>query len=424
LAAYIALLVFFLILAAFFSASETAYMAVDRLRLKYLAESGDAKAALIKGILVRPERLLGVILLGVTVSEIAAATLVATLASTYAPANRVEQVSVAASTALALIVLVFCELAPKIVAANDPERISRRLLWPVRLVLGLSPVARLMTWCANGVVRLIGFSSSAGPFARALSEEEIRAIIAGSSHESVAGKKEMLHNVFEIGATLVREAMIPRLEVTAVGLDDPIPDILSVIRKTNYSRIPVYRDNLDNITGILNVKDLLQFLDRPKEINLQALLRHVHFVPDTAPLETVLRQMQSMHLHMAVVVDEFGGVAGIITLEDLLEEIVGEIRDEHDTEIESIRRLGLDVYSVAGNLPVKDFNRMFDGKIPESRDYTTIAGFLQARTGRLLHEGENVRYQEINFVIEKVQDFQIVSVRVRVPTPATHAEPR
>ena len=126
--------------------------------------------------------------------------------------------------------------------------------------------------------------------------------------------------------------------------------------------------------GILNVKDLLQYVQKTEDINLQALLRPAQFVPDSAPLDYVLRQMQSMHLHMAIVVDEFGGVEGIVTLEDLLEEIVGEIRDEHDTEIEDIRELGPNLYSVAGKLPVKDFNRFFDEKIPEAPEYTTLAG--------------------------------------------------
>jgi CBS domain containing-hemolysin-like protein len=184
------------------------------------------------------------------------------------------------------------------------------------------------------------------------------------------------------------------------------------VQKTNYSRIPVYRRNFDNILGVLNVKDLLQHLEGAGEINLQALLRPAHFVPDTARLDAVLRRFQSMHLHMAIVVDEFGGVEGIVTLEDLLEEIVGEIRDEHDTETDSIRELAPHLYSVAGNLPVKDFNRMFDTGIPESRDYATIVGFLQARTGRLLQEGELVRFKNLTFSVEKTEGFKTVSVRV------------
>jgi CBS domain containing-hemolysin-like protein len=195
----------------------------------------------------------------------------------------------------------------------------------------------------------------------------------------------------------------------------------------------VYRKSFDNVAGILYSKDLLQYAQRPAEINLQSLLRPVHFVPDTARLEPVLRQLQSMHLHMGIVVDEFGGVEGIITLEDLLEEIVGEIRDEHDTEADSMHQIGPGLYSVAGNLPVRDFNRFFEKeekeaetaapgretpapavRIPETREYTTVAGFLLARTGRLLQAGESVRYQDMTFVIDKVDGMKIVQVRVRI----------
>ncbi len=269
---------------------------------------------------------------------------------------------------------------------------------------------------SNGLVRLLRLSPAGSPFAQPLTEDEIRAIIADSTEATLADqKKELLANIFAIGATQVRGVMIPRIEVTAVEISEPLPNILAVVSRTNYSRIPVYRGNFENIVGILNVKDLLQHLQRPGDINLQVLLRPVHFVPDVAPIETVLRQLQSMHLHMAIVVDEFGGVEGIVTLEDLLEEIVGEIRDEHDTEVESVRELAPNVFSIAGNLPVKDFNRMFTNKLPESRAYTTIVGFLEARTGRLLQEGETVRYQDLTFSIEKTKGFQIVSIRLRLP---------
>jgi CBS domain containing-hemolysin-like protein len=239
-------------------------------------------------------------------------------------------------------------------------------------------------------------------------------MIAGSSEASMPSeKKEMLHNIFEIGATQIREVMIPRVEVTAIEIDDGVPEVLDLVKKTNYSRIPVYRENFDNPLGILNVKDLLQYVQKAEDIKLQALLRPAQFVPSSAPLDFVLRQMQSMHLHMAIVVDEFGGVEGIVTLEDLLEEIVGEIRDEHDTEIEDIRELGPNLYSVAGKLPVKDFNRFFDEKIPEASEYTTLAGYIESLTGRLLLEGEIVRYESLTFTMEKIERFKIVSIRVR-----------
>lgn len=399
-------------------------MAVDRLRLKFLAESGDKTAASIKDIVSNPDRFLGVILLGNTISNIGAASLVTFVVTSYVPRDRTETAGIVSTIVLTLIVLIFCELSPKMLAAAHSEALCRRLIGPIRFSMWfLSPFARLAGRLANVIVRLAGMSAPASPFAHALSEEEIRAIIEGSATATIADeKKEMLANVFEIGATRVRSVMIPRMEVTAVEVDAPVREILDLVQKTNYSRIPVYRQNFDNILGILNVKDLLQKLGGDGEINLKVMLRPAHFVPDMATLEAVLHQMQSMHLHMAIVVDEFGGVEGIVTLEDLLEEIVGEIRDEHDMETESVRELGPNLYSVAGSLPVKDFNRMFDVEIPESPDYATIVGFLQARTGRLLQEGESIRYKKLAFSIEKVEGFKAVSVRVRLPL-AKSAEP-
>jgi len=412
---YILLLASFLALSVFFSAAETAFMAVNRLRLKYQAETGDRQAETIKEIVANPDRLLGVLLFGVTVAEIAAAGLLTYLVTSVAPPAHAEAATFVGSVLLAIVVLIFCELAPKIIAAARPEQTARALLLPLRAcILLLSPFSALAAWMANGLVRIVGLDSSASPFAHSLSEDEIKAMIADSSKESVPDeKKEMLHNIFEIGATQIREIMISRVEVTAADIDDPIEKVLDLISGTNYSRIPVFRRNFDNPIGILYVKDLLQHFRRSEEINLQGLLRPVHFVPDTARLDIVLRQMQSMHLHMAVVVDEYGGVEGIVTLEDLLEEIVGEIRDEHDTEIDSVRELGPNLYSIAGNLPVRDFNRFFNEKIPESPDYTSLAGFLEALTGRLLLEGEAVRYEELVLTVEKVVGFRIVSIRVR-----------
>ncbi len=401
-------------------------MAVNRLRLKYQAEAGDKKAEAIKAIVSNPDRLLGCILFGVTVAEIAAAGLVTYAITSYAGVKHSEAASLIGSVVFALIVLVFCELTPKIIAATQPELTSRALLLPVRVSIRLlSPFAKMAAWIANLIVRIVGLDSSVSPFAHTLSEEEIRAMIAGSSEESVPdAKKEMLHNVFEIGATQVREIMIPRVEVTAIDIDDNTAKIWDVVNKTNYSRIPVYRQNFDNPVGILYVKDLLQYVRRTEDINLQVLMRPVHFIPSSARLDIVLRQFQSMHLHMAVVVDEYGGVEGVVTLEDLLEEIVGEIRDEHDTEIESIRELGSNLYSIAGNLPVKDFNRFFDERIPEAKEYTTLAGFLEALTGRFPLEGETLRYQNLTFSIEKIDGFRIVSIRVRTVASELKQEAR
>ncbi len=421
---YIIPLLFFLSLSVFFAGSETAYMTIDRTRLKFKADSGDKQAETIRKIVEKPDRLLGVILLGNTVANIAAATLFALIITLCAPKKYTETIGFLGSIIFALVVLIFCELTPKIISANHPEQTSRIYLLPIRISIWLlSPVSHLAAWIANGIVHLVGIPSKGSPFAVVPSEEEIKAMIAGSPEASMpADKKEMLHNIFQIAATQIREVMIPRGEVTAIDIDEGVAKILEVANQTHYSRIPVYRQNFDNPVGILYVKDLLQYVQRPEEIDIHKLLRPIHFVPASAPLDAVLRQLQSMHMHMAVVVDEFGGIEGIVTLEDLLEEIVGEIRDEHDTEIEAVREIGPDLYSVAGNLPVRDFNRLFEGKIPEAPEYATLAGFLQALTGRLLWEGETIRYRDLILSVEKKEGFRIVSLRVQTSAPPLNPE--
>jgi len=413
---YFGLLIFLIVISAFFSAAETAYIAVNRQRLKYQEEIGDRKAGVIYRIASNPDRLLGVFLFGVNVAEIAAAGLVTSLIISYFAPEYSKIAGIAGSLGFSFIVLIFCELTPKIIAAAHPEQLSRKLLPAVRFSIFLfSPFARFATWIANGLARLAGLDAVVSPFQHGVSQEEIKAMIAGAGETSVPStKKHMLHNIFEIDTMQIREVMIPRGEVTAIDIDDNLTDILNIVSKTNYSRIPVYRKDFDNPLGILHVKDLLQYLPREDiEINIHALLRPIHFVPDSARLDAVLRRLQAMRLHMAVVVDEFGGVAGIVTLEDLLEEIVGEIRDEHDTESESVRKIGPDTYSIAGNLPIRDFNRSFSDKIPEAPEYATIAGFLESLTERLLREGETIHYENLVFKIEKIQGFRIDAINVR-----------
>ena len=413
---YLGLIVFLILLSAFFSAAETAYISVNRQRLKYQEESGDRKAGIIHRIVSNPDRLLGVLLFGVNVAEIAAAGLVTSLVISNSAPERQELATIVGSIGFSFVVLIICELTPKIIAAAHPEKLSRKLLPAVRFfIFVFSPFAHFSTWLSNCLVRLMGLDNIASPFQLGASEEEIRAMISDAVEASVPSqKKHMLHNIFEIDTTQIREVMIPRGEVTAIDINDDLANILEFVGKIKYSRVPVYRRDFDNLLGVLHVKDLLQYIrNNDAEINIRALLRPVHFVPDSARLDVVLRRFQGMHLHMAVVVNEFGGVAGIVTLEDLLEQIVGEIRDEYDVEVESVRKIGPDAYSIEGNLPVRDFNRSFSDKIPEAPEYATVAGFLESLTGKLLREGETVHYDNLVFAIEKTEGFRIDAICVR-----------
>jgi putative hemolysin len=413
---YLGLLFFLIVISAFFSAAETAYITVNRQRLKYQEEAGDRKAGVIHRIVSNPDRLLGVFLFGVNVAEIAAAGIVTSLVISYCAPEYSEIAALAGSIGFSFVILIICELTPKIIASAHPEKLSRVLLPLVRFfIFVFSPFARFSTWLANCLARFMGLDAAASPFQYSISQEEIKAMIADAGEASVPSqKKHMLHNILEIDTTQIREVMIPRGEVTAIDINDDLADILDLVSKIHYSRVPVYRKNFDNLLGILHVKDLLQYIRKEDaDIGILAMLRPIHFVPDSARVDVVLRRFQSMHLHLAVVVDEFGGVSGIVTLEDLLEEIVGEIHDEYDVEAESVRKIGPGAYSIEGNLPIRDFNRSFSDKIPEAPEYATIAGFLESLTGRLLREGEIIHYENLVFTVEKTDGFRIDAICVR-----------
>jgi CBS domain containing-hemolysin-like protein len=225
--------------------------------------------------------------------------------------------------------------------------------------------------------------------------------------------------VFEFSDTLVREAMVPRTEMAAIPSDYSLEEITRAFDKFRYSRLPVYRESLDDVLGFIHSKDVMPYLLHPEKFRLDEVLQPPLFVVDTARLEDVLRQMQKAKAHFGFVVDEHGGLEGIITLEDLLEEIVGDISDEHDEEVnEQIVLAGENQYILAGGLAVRDLNRRLKLSLPESEAYTTIAGFLMTQAGHVLKPGETVEYDGLLFHVERVERRRVISVRLELPSVA------
>jgi len=226
----------------------------------------------------------------------------------------------------------------------------------------------------------------------------------------------LIHRVFEFSDTLVREAMVPRPAIAAISADCSVQDITRAFQQHRYSRLPVYRGSLDNVVGFIHSKDLMPYLLRPEEFKLEYVLQPPMYVVDTARLEDVLRQMQKAKSHFGFVVDEHGGVEGIITLEDLLEEIVGDISDEHDEEVnEQISQLDERLYLLDGALAVRDLNRRLKVSVPESEDYTTIGGFLMTEAGHVLQKDEVIEYDGLRFIIQKVERRRLLQVRLELP---------
>jgi CBS domain containing-hemolysin-like protein len=276
---------------------------------------------------------------------------------------------------------------------------------------------RVLDWAGTRTVRLLGLHPSS-EHASVYTEDELRNLIA-ISHKSGHLEKQqeqLINRVFDFPGVEVREAMIPRISVDAISASSTLDETKAAFRNLGYSRLPVYRDRLDNVIGVLFRRELEPFLESPAGFEIEKLLHPPLYVPETARLGSVLRQMQTTRNHLAIVVDEHGGMDGIVTLEDLLEEIVGEIDDEFDEEVRShINEQSDGSYLLDGMLAIRDANRRLDLSLPENDGYTTIAGYVMAKSGRVLEAGETLEVNGLVFRIERTDKRRIRRVRLTIP---------
>jgi CBS domain containing-hemolysin-like protein len=311
--------------------------------------------------------------------------------------------------------IVLGELAPKTAALELSEKVSYFVAVPLQIFYRVFnyPI-RLLDWAGTRTVRLFGLHPS-GEHGASYTEDEIRQLIRVSQASGHLNEEEqrLIDQVFEFSETTVKEAMIPRTAIVAVPHGCDLDELASAFRNHGFSRLPVYRDSLDDIVGIAHVKDVLNALVDNRKIRVEDLLQKPNYVVDSARLEDVLRQMQHEKFHFGFVVDEHGGVEGIITLEDLLEEIVGDISDEHDEEVnEQIHEQPDGSFVLDGGLAVRDLNKRLELSLPVSEGYTTVAGFLMSESGQILNEGDIVPYNGHTFHIERAEKRRILTVRM------------
>ena len=419
------LLVFFA-LSAFFSLAETSILSSNKYKIRHLASEGNRRAAKLIAWLDAPERLLATILLGNNFSNIGAATISAALVTRMVTnPDRLDLALAAEAIVLTILVLLFCELGPKALAARYPERIALRIVLPVEICM------KVFYPATKQGLKIAGFffksvKNTPDPLTASASDAELRALISGSRHERV----RMLERVLEFSERQVKDVMLPRLEVTALEINTPFEEILMVVESTRYSRFPVYQGVLDNVVGILHGKDLMPYLHYPKTFRLSQLLRKPVFIPDTAKRNNSVRMLQNAQTHLGIVVDEHGGVEGIVTLEDLIEQIVGEIHDEHDVEVDSVVPHFDGSVIIDASISIRELNERLTLNIPESPQYVTLAGFLLSLSGRLLRESEEVRFEDHLFRIEQMLSRRIMRARLitspkpeMVTTPALRAAP-
>jgi len=397
------------LLSAFFSGSETALLGTDWLRIRYLVRKGDKRAKVYQDLLNRKDILISTILVGNNLVNIAASA----IATAFALAYFGQKGLAVATGGMTLLLLIVSEITPKTFASRHAEALALGVA-PVFLFLTkvFYPVVVVTAAASKGIFFLFGAKQQDQPKHR-ISEEHIHTLVAEGAEAGVVAesRRRMVQGIFRIKNQTVREVMVPRVRVQALDVSTPLEKAVESFISTGYTRLPVYRENLDEIVGIAHARDALELFSKGRTGNLAAISREPFFVPESKSLESLLFEFQKMRTHIAVVVDEYGGVEGIITLEDIIEEIVGEIRDEHDMESDPIRFLPGGEAHVHGGVSIREVNERLKLKLPTDMD-ATLAGFVLTRLGHMPEAGEAFRYGDATFKVERTGFQRVLLVRV------------
>lgn len=402
-----------LVCSGFFSSSETALTAASRVRMHAAEKDGDRRATIVSRLMNMRERLLGGILLGNNLVNILASILTARLfADLFGDGIVATAIATGMMTAL---ILIFAEVLPKTYAISQPDKLALIVARPISLIIRiLAPIVLLVQWFVNGVLRLFGVDTNASAWTAA---DEIKGAVDLHLQEGGVAKRarDQIYGVLEIGELTVEDVMIHRSNLSMVDMTLPNEEMIKQVLASGHSRLPVYSDDPDDVLGIIHVKDLLAALARNSNIealDIRKMLRDAWFVPETTSVVKQLRAFQSKREHFALVVDEYGALMGVITLEDILEEIVGDIQDEYDEELAGVKRLKDGGAVVRGDVAIRDLNRAMDWKLPDD-EAVTIAGLVIHESQTIPITGQTFAYHGYRFEIMTRERNQIQSLKVR-----------
>jgi CBS domain containing-hemolysin-like protein len=409
-----------LLFSALLSGAEAAYFSLGRTRLKELAEQQGKHPGPLAPLLGKPHELLVTLLVGITVVNIGASALAAAIAEQLFGGKGLA----IAIGAMVFLLTVFGEVLPMTLAVEHPLQFSAWVNRPVAwLSVLLRPIRVGLGAFTALTLRLVGSERQVGQ--PEISEEELRTLVDVGAREGVVDRteREMIHKVFELEDTLVREVMVPRPDMFCLDVATPDDRILPLLREQLRSRVPVFEESVDQIVGVLYTKDLLPFLGGlPPAFELRRHLHPPYFVPESKRADALLREFQAKKLHLAIVVDEYGGTAGLVTLEDLLEELVGEIRDEYDEDERLIQRVTPRSFRVSGRLPIHELNAATGLQIPDD-SFDTVGGWVLDLFGRVPHKGEKKETEDgVRVAVEKVERTRVLEVLVALPEVTARRE--
>lgn len=406
------ILIILLTLSAFFSSAETALMTVNKIRMRSLADSGDKRAALVLDITEnQTSKMLSAVLIGNNIVNISASSLSATLAYAFGG----YMVSIATAV-LTVAILVFGEITPKNFATIHSEGLALSYIRIIHFIMIiLTPVIYIINAFSRGIMFLLRVDPNAKN--NAMTEDELRTIVDVSHEDGVieSEEKEMIYNVFDLGDAKAKDVMVPRVHVTFADVNSTYEELLAIFREDKFTRLPIYEETTDNIIGTINMKDLLLF-DKTENFHVRDILREAYFTYEYKNISELLVEMREASFNIAIVLDEYGETAGLITLEDILEEIVGEIHDEYDeNEEELIQKISDHEYIVEGAMNLDDLNDNLNIEL-ESDDYDSLGGFIIEHLDRLPEPDDEVTTAEgIRLVVEKLDKNRVETVHVYLP---------
>ena len=419
------ILAILILLNAYFAATEIAYISLNDAKISKQAKEGNKKAKQIESMLKNPSKFLATIQIGITFAGFLSSAFASdAFADDLAPIlnNWFPFISLDIWKGIAIIIitmilsfftLVFGELVPKRLAMKYYEKIAYATIGVIKTIsIFTLPFVKLLTISTNMISKIFGVSEAEEEI---VTEEEIKMMIdEGEENGTIEQEeKELLNNVFAFNDIIVSKVMTPRTDIFAIEIDEDINELLDRIDEYKYSRIPVYEDNIDNIEGILFIKDILKVIKDGRYINIREIMREPYFIPESKEIDELFRELQKSKQQMAIVIDEYGGTAGLITMEDIIEELMGNILDEYDDEEIEYKKLDENTYILSGSSTVYDIKKIFSVDIPDG-DYETLSGYLLEKLGRIPEENEHpvIEDEQLTYKIEEYEDKRIKSVKV------------
>lgn len=412
------ILIILLMLSAFFSSAETALTTVNRIRIRSLADDGSKRAKTVLKITDNSGKMLSAILIGNNIVNVAAASITTSLA--YSLGGSAVAI---ANAVITIAILLFGEITPKTTATIHAEKLALIYAPIISIFMKImTPVIFIINGLSNAVLLLLRIDPNAKN--QTMTENELRTIVDVSHEDGVieSDEKEMIYNVFDLGDAKAKDVMVPRVHVTFADVNTTYEELIEIFREDKFTRLPIFEDSTDNVIGTINMKDLLLF-DNTKEFHIRDILREAYFTYEYKNISELLVEMREASFNIAIVLDEYGDTAGLITLEDILEEIVGEIHDEYDeNEEDFIKEIGEREYMIEGSTNLDDLNDRLDLQL-ESEDYDSLGGFIIEHLDRLPEEGDSITTEDgLRLVVESLDKNRIESVHAYLPEPSVETE--